>query len=101
MLTRPLRGNAPVSTSPSIREARLRAEFAELYPGIEPGVWFTAATLADHMIARLLRQGNANLALVPRTLNPDHFEFRGGEGPAGDKAVPGRRTQDQSPGREQ
>jgi len=83
-----------VTTSPSIREARLQAEFAELYPGIEPGVWFTAATLADHMIARLLRQGNANLALVPRTLDPDHFEFRGGDGPVGGKPSPGRRPQD-------
>jgi hypothetical protein len=77
-----------------LREARLRPEFAGRYPGIEPGVWFTAATLADHMIARLLREGNANLALVPRVLDPDHFEFRGGESPGGRKESPGRRAQD-------
>ncbi len=77
-----------------LREARLRPEFAQQYPGIEPGVWFTAATLADHMIARLLREGNAQLALVPRLLNPDHFEFRGGEGPVGGKESLGRRQQD-------
>lgn len=79
---------------PQLREARLRPEFAGLYPGIEPAVWFTAATLADHMIARLLREGNANLALLPRVLNPDHFEFRGGEGPAGAESPQGRRVQD-------
>ena len=76
------------------REARLRPEFAARYPGIESGVWFTAATLADHIIARLLREGNANLALLPRVLNPDHFEFRGGEGPVGGKGPQGRRSQD-------
>jgi hypothetical protein len=79
---------------PPVREARLRAEFAELYPGVAPGVWFTAATLAEHMVSRLLREGKANLALIPRVLNPEHFEFRGGEGPVGGKASLGRRPQD-------
>ena len=76
-----------------IREARLRAEFVDRYPGIEPGVWFSAATLADHLIARMLRQGKADLALLPRVLDPEHFEFRGGEGPLGD-AARGRRKGD-------
>jgi hypothetical protein len=79
---------------PQLREARLRPEFAGRYPGIEPGVWFTAATLADHMIARLLREGNANLALLPRVLDPDHFEFRGGESPVGAQGPQDRRVQD-------
>jgi hypothetical protein len=77
-----------------VREARLRAEFADQYPGIEPGVWFTAATLAEHMVARLLREGKANLALVPRVLHPDHFEFRGGEPPTGGTGPLGRRPKD-------
>jgi hypothetical protein len=46
------------------------------------------------MIARLLREGNANLALVPRVLDPDHFEFRGGEPSGGGMESPGRRAQD-------
>lgn len=83
-----------MSSHRPVREARLRAEFADLYPGIEPGVWFTAATLADHLTARLIREGKANMALVPRTLDPAHFEFRGGEGPVGGKASLGRRPQD-------
>jgi hypothetical protein len=77
-----------------VREARLRPEFAERYPGVEPGVWFTAATLAEHMVARLSREGNANLALIPRVLDPEHFEFRGGEGPVGGKTSLGRRPKD-------
>ena len=83
-----------MSSQPPLREARLLAEFADLYPGIDPTVWFTAATLADHMTARLLRGGNANMALLPRTLDPTHFEFRGGEGPVGGKDSLGRRPQD-------
>lgn len=83
-----------MTPSASIREARLRTEFAGQYPGIAPGVWFTAATLADHIIARLLREGNANLALLPRVLDPDHFEFRGGEGPSGGERARNRRKQD-------
>jgi hypothetical protein len=79
---------------PPVREARLRPQFAELYPGVEPGVWFTAATLAEHMVSRLLREGKANMALIPRVLDPDHFEFRGGEGPVGGTGSLGRRAQD-------
>jgi hypothetical protein len=36
--------------TPPLREARLRAEFADRYPGIEPGVWFTAVTLSEHLL---------------------------------------------------
>ena len=81
-------------TPPSVREARLRPEYADRYPGIEPGIWFTAATLADRMEARLLREGKANLALTPRALDPEHFEFRGGEGMVGGRDSPGRRRED-------
>jgi hypothetical protein len=76
------------------REARLRPEFAQQYPGVEPNVWFTAATLAEHLLARMLREGKADLARIPRLLDPAHFEFRGGEGPSGSAPNPGRRKQD-------
>ena len=76
------------------REARLRPEFAQQYPGVEPNVWFTAATLAEHLLARMLREGKADLARIPRLLDPAHFEFRGGEGPSGVAPNPGRRKQD-------
>lgn len=76
-----------------VREARLRPEHAERYPGIEPGVWFTAATLAEHLDRRFGRgEGGADTGL--RVLPPDHFEFRGGERPLGVRAVLGRRHRD-------
>lgn len=77
-----------------VREARLRPEFAGLYPGVEPGVWHTAATLAEHLLARMLREGKADIARIPRILDPEHFEFRGGEPPVGGRGSLGRRTED-------
>ena len=81
------------SPAPAVREARLRPEYADLYPGIDPGVWFTAATLAEHLDLRRTRAGEAD-AGGPRTLPPEHFEFRGGERPVGIRAVLGRRPRD-------
>ena len=79
---------------PGVREARLRPEFADRYPGIEPGVWFTAATLAEHLDRRRAGEAADGAAPGPRTLSPDHFEFRGGERPIGVRAVLGRRPGD-------
>ena len=67
----------------TLREARLRPEFAELYPGIEPDVWYTAATLAEHLLARFLRHDLSDRTVPPRVLDPEHFEFRGTAGMAG------------------
>jgi len=71
--------------SPQVREARLRPEFAELYPGIEPGVWHTAATLAGHLLARLMREDAA--PLPARVLEATHFEFRGESPPSLDERI--------------
>ena len=67
---------------PSVREARLRPEFADTYTGIEPDTWFSAAGLAELLITRLLREGISGEELPQRVLDPAHFEFRGGEGAA-------------------
>ena len=75
----------------TVREARLRPDHAERYPGIEAGVWFTAATLAEHLDRRFAREGAAP---GPRVLSGEHFEFRGGERPIGVRAALGRRTGD-------
>jgi hypothetical protein len=77
----------------SVREARLRPDHAELYPGIEPGVWLTAATLAEHLDRRLAREGGGT-HIGARVLSPEHFEFRGGERPIGVRAALGRRHGD-------
>ncbi|MBA3316536.1 MAG: hypothetical protein H0T50_00395 [Gemmatimonadales bacterium] len=81
-------------SGPGVREARLRPAHAKLYPGIEPNVWFTAATLAEHLHLRRLREGEVDAAGTPRPLSPEHFDFRGGERPIGMRAVLGRRPGD-------
>lgn len=60
------------------REARLLAEHARLYPGIAPGVWESAAMLADRVLADELLRGVA-IGRRHRVLHDGHFEFRGGE----------------------
>jgi hypothetical protein len=60
------------------REARLRSEHARFYPGIAPGVWESAAMLADRVLAGGLLRGAA-IGWRRRILHDAHFEFRGGE----------------------
>jgi hypothetical protein len=59
-----------------IREARLRTEFAALYPGVDTATWYSAATLAEHLLGRIVR-GEVGLPVAPRVLDSAHFEFRG------------------------
>lgn len=59
------------------REARLKPEFANEYPGLEPGVWYPAATIAEFLLTResaLRGVGDPPM----RVLAAEHFEFRGG-----------------------
>jgi hypothetical protein len=58
------------------REAMLKADCAEEYPGLTPGVWIPATELAQKLIERAhsrRREGRHT-----RTFDPTHFEFRGG-----------------------
>jgi hypothetical protein len=60
------------------REARLKPEFAHLYPPLQGGRWEPAGVLADRMVAWLLRQSNRSGYVSPhRVLRPEHFDFRG------------------------
>ncbi len=59
-----------------VREARLRHEFAALYPGVDTETWYAAATLAEHLLGRIVR-GDVEGPVMPRVLDPAHFEFRG------------------------
>lgn len=59
------------------REARLRPEFAAQYPYLTPGVWDSAAVLADRVVANILGRPNARFISRERALDPAHFEFRG------------------------
>ena len=60
------------------REARLRPEFAALYPGLEPGTWQDASTLAEQVLTEHLLRPSPGYMLSDRTLAEEHFEFRGG-----------------------
>jgi hypothetical protein len=62
----------------SRREARLRPEQADLYPGLVPGQWESAAMLADRVLAARLLRGR-DLLHPGRILADAHFEFRGGQ----------------------
>ena len=76
--------------SEPIREARLRPEFAEHYPGLEAGIWYTAATLAEHLLGRFIRGDAADRPQAQRILGDRHFEFRGPGGIRGGRIILGR-----------
>jgi len=67
------------------RQARLRPEFATLYPGVPPNEWRPIGELLDCVAAARLRGGRRSGELLQgRPLDDRHFEFRGaGERPAG------------------
>ena len=59
------------------REARLKPEFAHLYPPLEADRWEPAGVMADRMVSWLLRKPNGGYVAPHRVLNVEHFEFRG------------------------
>jgi hypothetical protein len=65
-----------------MREARLRPEFAHIYPELVPGQWEPAARIARVILARYLVQQMADAASPDRALDETHFEFRGGAEPS-------------------
>ncbi len=68
-----------------MREARLRPEFAALYPGLTPGQWEPAARIAQAVLANMFLHEIGD-APLPDRLNETHFEFRGGaEAPRADR----------------
>lgn len=72
-------GERPRPPSPSvpptqIREARLRPEFAALYPWIQADVWYLAASVERPTEGEDIKQSRGR-----HRLSDTHFEFRGGE----------------------
>jgi hypothetical protein len=61
-----------------LREARLRPEYAHLYPMLEPGTWALAAVIAEKVAAMRLLQLADSFVFHDRVLCDAHFEFRGG-----------------------
>lgn len=60
-----------------IREARLRPEFAHLYPELPAGQWMPASQVGASILMSQLRSERAP-SLGERLLDDAHFEFRGG-----------------------
>lgn len=61
----------------AVREARLRPEWANLYPGLAAGVWMVAAQLVP-LVLRHRLQDKPSWEFTRRILVDEHFEFRGG-----------------------
>jgi hypothetical protein len=76
--------SAASSFGRQVREARLRPEFAELYPGLRAGEWVSAAVVADRVLADALLRGT-EMAIRGRVLLAAHFEFRGGGSQGGER----------------
>ena len=76
----------------SRREARLRPEFAALYPYLSADRWESAAVLADRVVAHTLGRPNGRFVIAERALDPEHFEFRGWDGNS--RVRPGTRRED-------
>jgi hypothetical protein len=62
-----------------IRLVRLRPEFAELYPGLDPSVWETATDLMARLIGQHRVQPSPGFKPSNRVLPDAHFEFQGGD----------------------
>jgi hypothetical protein len=62
------------STGPE-RQARLKPQFASLYPDVVAGEWVPAWLLAEQLMRSAERRGNPSGA---RVCDPGHCEFRGG-----------------------
>lgn len=60
------------------REVQLKQEFAQLYPALTPGRWYTAAAV-DGLVrgTRIVTEGD-DVIFAERILDDEHFEFRGG-----------------------
>ena len=76
-----------------IREARLKPEFAHLYPALIANRWEPAALMADQMVAWLLRQPERGYVAPERVLKSEHFEFRGGSDSGGRAPYPPSRRE--------
>lgn len=69
--------------SPMIREARLRPQYAHLYPCIPPGTWLPATTVAERLLRFAVAMVGPGFRLPERMLDEEHFDFRGGIAPQG------------------
>jgi hypothetical protein len=62
-----------------IRLVRLRPEFADIYPGLDPMIWETATELAARLLVQHGLPSSPAHTLTGRILSDEHFEFQGGD----------------------
>jgi hypothetical protein len=74
----------------SEREVRVRREYANLYPELALNAWVPARLFAEMMVLRA--RTARGVGLYQRTLDPRHFEFRGGRAEARPPHTRTRRT---------
>jgi hypothetical protein len=60
------------------REAKLKAEYARLYPGLDPDVWMPVENLLRH-VTELIHADRKKSGVITgtRLLRQEHFEYRG------------------------
>ena len=65
-------------SAPRGREARLRKQFAQLYAGVDAGVWMPVER-ALRQVTDLIHQDRSKSGVITggRLLREEHFEFRG------------------------
>jgi hypothetical protein len=63
-------------TTRTRREARLKPEFAHLYPPLKAGQWASAVAMANKLVAWLVGKKKHGYGPSERLLRPEHFEFR-------------------------
>ncbi len=65
-------------SAPRGREARLRKQFAQLYAGIDAGVWIPVER-ALRQVTDLIHKDRSKSGVITgrRLLRDEHFEFRG------------------------
>jgi hypothetical protein len=84
-------------TTPWRREVCLRPAYARLYPDVPAGRWLPATDVAELLVRR--GQEARRARVYRRTLDPTHFQFRGGLSPDRPADAHPRAT-DENPDRE-
>lgn len=59
------------------REVRVRCEYSKLYPELPVDTWVSARDFAEAIVLRARKA--RTLRTYQRTLDPTHFDFRGGQ----------------------
>ncbi len=61
-----------------LREVQVKPAYADHYPTLTPGRWYTAAAIAGLVKGtRIIKEGR-EVTFTGRVLPSEHFEFRGG-----------------------